>query len=153
MTDVDITGILDRIVSHAMASGQFERVNQHEPKSAPGNGLHCAVWAQRIGPDRRGSGLASTSAHLIFNIRIYMSMVSEPQDAIDPAVMAAVDALMAAYAGDFTLGGLVRNVDIRGIDGIPMTAEAGYLNQDNKIYRVMTITLPVLVNDAWAEAA
>lgn len=152
MTGVDITGILDKIVSHAMASGLFERVNQHEPKSAPGNGLHCAVWAQRIKPART-SGVASLSAHVIFSIQIYLNMLAEPQDAIDPRIMAAVDALMTAYAGDFTLGGTSRCVDLSGMEGVPMSAEAGYLRQDNKHYRIMTIILPLIVNDAWDEVA
>lgn len=145
---VDISGILDKIVSHAMASGLFERVNAHEPKSAPGSGLHCAVWAQRIKP-AKGSGLASLSAHMIFNLRIYTSMLAEPQDAIDPRIMSAVDALMTAYAGDFSLGSTARCVDLLGMEGVPMSAEAGYLQQDSKLYRVMTITLPLIVNDAW----
>jgi hypothetical protein len=33
---LDTVAILDRVVSHALAAGYFERVNQHEPKTAPG---------------------------------------------------------------------------------------------------------------------
>jgi hypothetical protein len=33
-----------------------------------------------------------------------------------------------------------------------MTARAGYINQDNKMYRVMTITLPLVVNDTWLQS-
>jgi hypothetical protein len=64
-----------------------------------------------------------------------------------------IDALFTAYIGDFTLGGLVRNVDVRGADGAPLDGQAGYLKQDEVLYRVFTITLPVVVNDAWDEAA
>jgi hypothetical protein len=59
---------------------------------------------------------------------------------------------MAAYNGDFTLGGLVECVDLLGMTGQRLEARAGYLEQDRKIYRVMTITLPVIVAEAWEQA-
>lgn len=147
-----ISTILDSVVSHAMALGLFERVNGHEPKNAPGLGLTAAVWVDRIEPVR-SSGLASGSGRLVFNVRVYTGMTSEPQDAIDPNVLSAVDALMGAYAGDFDLGGSVRHVDLLGAAGTPMQAQAGYINQDGRIYRVMTITLPLIVNDIWEQVA
>lgn len=144
--------ILEAAVSHALASGHFERVNAHEPKNAPGNGLTAALWAQSLSPVRGASGLLKTSARLVLNVRVYSNMLQEPQDAIDPAVIAAVDALMDAYSGDFELGGNVRNVDLLGQAGVPLSAEAGYLNQDGRMYRVMTITLPLIINDVWSQA-
>jgi hypothetical protein len=86
-------------------------------------------------------------------VRIYASAVSEPPDAIDPDMLAAVDDLCAAYTGDFELGGLVRHVDLLGINGTPLDVRAGYLRQDGIEFRVMTIALPVVVNDLWNEVA
>ncbi|MGV9803925.1 hypothetical protein ACWDTP_38420 [Mycobacterium sp. NPDC003449] len=149
---LDILGILDAVVSHALASGYFEQVNQHEPKNAPGLGLTAAVWADRV-DTVRSSGLDSTSVRLLFNVRLYTSAEGEPADAIDPNLMTALDALMRAYVGDFTLGGLVREVDVRGIHGIGLEARAGYLQHDAALLRVMTIALPVVVNDLWDEVA
>jgi hypothetical protein len=153
---LDIDSILDRVISHAMASGYFDLVNGHEPKNAPSaasTGLVAAVWVETVRPALGSSGLAASSAVVVLSVRIYTSMLQEPQDGIDPAVVKAVDALYSAYAGDFELGGHARMVDLRGAEGQPLQAKAGYLNQDNKLYRVMTITLPVVVNDAWDEAA
>lgn len=149
---IDITGILDAVVSHAAASGHFETVNGHEPANAPGHGLTAAVWADRVTPVR-SSGLASLSVLLVFNVRVYTSAVQEPPDAIDPNLISAVDTLCAAYAGDFTLGGLVREVDLLGQHGQPLDVRAGYIQQDGQLYRVATISLPVVVNDLWTEAA
>lgn len=149
---LDISTILNNVISHAMASGMFERVNQHEPKNAPGNGLTCAVWVDRIAPTQ-SSGLSSTSAVVTFRIRLYSNMLQEPQDSIDPNIVLAVDSLMTAYSGDFDLGGSVRNVDLLGLAGLPLQAQAGYLNQDSKLFRVMDITLPVIVNDVWDQVA
>jgi len=143
--------IIQAAESHAAALGHFERVNRHEPKNAPGNGLTAAIWVQRVAPLARASGLAATSALLTLNVRIYTSMLAEPQDDIDPAAVDAVDALMNAYNGDFTLGGLVRNVDLLGQYSSGLDAQAGYLEQDRKLFRVMTIALPLVVNDVWTQ--
>ena len=145
------SAILAAVRDHAASTGLFEGVLGHEPKSAPGNGLRAAVWVQRIEPT--SSGLDSTSARLVLSVRVYKNMLSEPQDSIDTDLLGAVDALMTAYTGDFTLGGLARNVDVLGIDGDPLSAEAGYLEQDGKMYRVMVITLPLHINDLWEQVA
>ena len=144
--------LFDAVQTHAMTLGQFERVNTHEPKNAPGNDLSCAIWIDRIRP-ATGSGLAATSALVVFNLRIYSNMLQEPQDAIDPNITLAVDALINAYSGDFTLGGTIRMVDLLGMSGIPLESQAGYLDVDGKMYRIVTVTLPLVVNDAWAQVA
>lgn len=146
-----IGSILDAIESHALAAGLFERVGTHEPTNPPGSGLSCAVWVQDVQPVQ-SSGLASTSVRVVFSVRLYSSLLQEPADAIDPDLTAALDVLMAAYVGDFTLGGTVRVVDLRGADGTALRAQAGYLEQDGMVFRVFTITLPVIVNDLWTEA-
>lgn len=153
MMAVNTKSLVDAVVSHAATLGQFERVNSHEPKNAPGHGLTAAVWVQRLGPVALASGLAATSALLLVNVRLYSNMIAEPQDAIDPNLTDAVDALIAAYTGDFTLGGIVRNVDVLGQFGTPLSAEAGYLEQDRKMFRVMTLTVPMVINDAWEQIA
>lgn len=144
--------LLEAIVSHAAASGHFERVNKHEPKNAPGNGLTAAAWVQRIDPVRT-SGLKSTSARVVFTVRIFSNMLQEPQDEIDPNITAAVDALMNAYSGDFSLDGLARNVDLLGQHGVALSAQAGYVPIGNppKLYRIMDISVPVIVNDVWTQ--
>jgi len=150
---MDVLGITDAVVSHAMASGRFEQVNGSEPQNPPSTGgLTAAVWVDRLTPQGRASGLDSVSAVLVFNVRIYASAMSLPSDAIDPDMLAAVDDLCGAYCGDFTLGGLVKNVDIFGGYGQSLDVRAGYLQQDGALYRVLTISLPVVVNDLWTEA-
>lgn len=150
---LDITTILDAAVSHALASGQFETVNGHEPKAAPGNGLTAAVWPQAISPARGASGLATTTARLPLTVRLYTPIVQEPADAIEPAMVAAIDVLMAAYSGDYTLDGLVREVDLLGAYGDPLSGQAGYLMQAGVEYRVWDINLPLICNDLWDQEA
>lgn len=149
---MDTQGILDALVSDAAATGLFARINTHEPKSAPRNGLTMAVWLDRFGPYAVASGLAATSALLIYNARLFTKMTQYPQDAIDPDMIKAVDTLMNAYSGDFTLGGTIRDVDLLGESGFQLEAQAGYVEQDNTLFRVVTITIPLIVNDAWTQA-
>ncbi|MDH6116911.1 hypothetical protein ABH930_000330 [Kitasatospora sp. GAS204A] len=149
---INITGILDALQSHALSTGLFDQVSGHEPKNPPGNGLVCAFWSQAIGPVQAASGLAITTGRLEFNARLYSSFVQQPEDAIDPNLIAAVDTLLTAYSGDFELGGNVRNIDLLGQTGTPLSAQAGYLNQGGKTYRVFTIVLPAIVNDLWGQS-
>ena len=81
------------------------------------------------------------------------AILQHAADAIDPEIMNAVDVLFAAYSGDFDLGGTVRNVDLEGATGPGLSAQAGYLNQDGKLMRIMDITLPVIVSDLWTQVA
>lgn len=150
---LDAPALFAAMESHALATGLFEAVNGHEPKRAPGNGLTAAVWVQFIGPVAESSGLTSTTGLVTFYLRIYQNMLTEPQDAIDPAVITAVDALFTAYSGDFALGGSVRNVDLLGASGTALAATAGYINQDGKLYRAMTLTIPLIINDLWEQVA
>lgn len=146
--------LIDRLASHAMASGHFDRVNQHEPKNKPGRGLTCAMWIDRIEPARGRSGLNATTARVVFNVRVYSNMIQEPQDMIDPQIMDAMDALFTAYTGDFDLGDDDRFIDVLGMtQGHPMYAQSGYINIDNFVYRVLTMTVPIIVNDAWPQVA
>ena len=148
---LDIDTMLDGIISHALASGWFERVNVRtgEPKNAPGSGLTVAVWAQSIDPLPRRSGLATTSARVELMERIYSNMLQEPVDMIDPNVIKATDVLMAAYTGDFSLGGSIAEVDLQGAYGTALRAQAGYVTINQTMYRCMDITLPLIVNDLW----
>jgi hypothetical protein len=84
---------------------------------------------------------------------IYMSMLAEPQDDIDPRLMEATDKLFASLVGDFTLGGQARYIDVFGSEGESLRADPGYISQDGKIFRVMTIAVPVILNDVHEEVA
>lgn len=149
----DVVGtVTDALVSHAQTMGLFETVNRHEFKNAPaGGGLHGNVWFSALAPYPGGSGLNVTAARLAFIFRLYGSMLDEPQDDIDENMIVALDQLLAAYSADFTLDGLVREVDLLGAAGVPLSAQSGYLTIGNKMMRVIDITLPLIINDAWEQ--
>lgn len=147
---LDASSILTKVTDHAARLGIFERVAGHEPKNAPGNGISCAAWFQNV-TGIRSSGLSATTARVEFQVRVYQNFISEPQDAIDPVVVGAVDQLINAYSGDFEFGDTIRNVDLLGNYGVGLSAQAGYINMDGKLYRVVDITLPLIVNDVWEQ--
>jgi hypothetical protein len=151
--DAAINIVIDKVVSYAMASGRFDNVNQHEPKNAP-TGVSCSIWVQTLTPAVR-SGLSATSGVLILSVRIYMSFVQQPFDMIDPQITAAIADLMGALSGDFDFGqeANVRMVDLLGANGTKMTAQAGYVEIDRQVFRVMTLSVPIVVNDMFDQSA
>ena len=149
---LNTTALLDAVATHALSLGLFAVVNGHEPKSAPVAGVYGALWANDIRPAVGRSGLNSTSIRLEFSFRIGTDMLSEPQDDIDLTILVAASALMSAYSGGFALGGQVAEVDLLGAYGAPLSAKAGYLEQDKRLYRVMTLTIPLIVNDLFDQA-
>jgi hypothetical protein len=148
---IGVVDIFDKVVSHAQSLGIFDTVNTHEPKSAPGNGLHCFVVMDRLAPARGNSGLQATTGLLTLLVRVQTQMLSEPQDDIDPGILIACDTLLEAYSGDFTLGDSVRCVDLLGMSGTAMSLTAGYIDIGNTKYRVMEIVLPLIVDQVWSQ--
>ena len=114
--------------------------------------MTAAVWINDLRPIQ-SSGLASVSVRLEFCCRIGLSMLTEPQDDIDPRVMDAVDSMFLALCGDFDFGSQARYIDLLGSDGEALRALAGYVEQDSKMFRVVTIFVPILINDAYVEVA
>lgn len=148
---VAVNALISATVSHAQATGVFRSVNGHEPKAAPGSGLRAAIWAQSIRPVGAASGLSATSGVVTLNVRVYGNMLQKPEDEIDPALLAAVSLLMDEYTGDFTFGGTIRNIDLLGEYGEQLQALAGYLELAGAMYRVMTLTVPCVINDLWVQ--
>ncbi|TMC47637.1 MAG: hypothetical protein E6J20_19410 [Chloroflexi bacterium] len=148
----DFQGLVDAVASYAGQTGEFERVATHEPKSKPGNGMTCSIWYDEIAPVAGASGLSSVSGLITLMMRPQMPFLTQPADQTDPLIMRAVAALMTLFAGGFTMGGIVRNVDLLGEHSQGLRAKAGYLNQDGTIYRVLDVMLPLIVNDLFPEA-
>jgi hypothetical protein len=141
------------VLSEAQALGDFTRARGHEPKNAPGLGLTIAIFLAGIKPSGRASGMSATSGVVTFQARVYNPMLQEPQDSIDPDILTATCDLMAAYSDGFTLDGTVRNIDLLGMEGTPLSATTGYVQQDDRIYRSVDISIPIVVNDLWTQEA
>lgn len=151
-TGIGLTRLTGLLGDHAATTGYFPAGSiLHEPTSAPGDDLCCAVWLLAGEPARGASGLAATTLALTFAVRLYAALPQIANDALDPAMVDALDALLSGYSGDFTLGGAIRNIDLLGEFGTPLSWESGYQKLGARDYRVMTITVPVVINDVWEQ--
>lgn len=136
--------------SHALELGLFTTVNRHEPENDPGSGIACAIVIGAITPVRT-SGLSVTSFRVEWAARCYVPATTRPLDELDPVAAGAACDLMASFSADFTLGGLVREVDLLGSDGQPMQAMPGWLEQSGKKFRTADVAIPLIVNDAFPQ--
>lgn len=153
LTAAAIDAILDQVVSRACEVWDFSRVQAHEPKSAPGVGLTLATFVQQFQPIALASGLDATSARMELVVRLYRPFVSQPEDLIDPDLAKAATAICLAYSGDFDLGGQVRDVDLLGQFGVGLGWRAGYQTIDRTVYRIVDITVPLILNDVFPQVA
>ena len=139
--------LIEAVKSHAQTLGVFDRVTIHAPENAPGSGLSCWFTLGDVVPVQ-SSGLGAVSIEVTLTAHIVTSMLQKPMGAVEWNMLGAVSLLMNAYAGDFNLGGLVRDVNIFA----GLKADLGYLDFQEKSFRIAEITIPLVVNDAWVEA-
>lgn len=151
---IDGAALVSAISSKCSQLGVFDSVTTHEPKASPGRtGTSASVWITSYEPIQ-SSGMASASMRIEVMVRIYTSMLQEPADEIDTSILTACDALMSVLIGDFDLGVPgVRHIDVFGQEGERLRAVFGYLSQDGKLFRVMDVFVPILVNDVYTETA
>jgi hypothetical protein len=139
--------LMQAVQSHAQQLGVFRGgVALHAPISTPPNDLAAWITLGPVAPVI-SSGVAAVSIQVTLLIHLTMSLNTRPLDDVDAALLGAAAVLMNAYATSFTLGGLVREVDIFG----GMKAEPGYLLYEGNPMRTVEIALPMIVNDAWQE--
>lgn len=144
---------LDVLISEAQRLGLFERVNTYESKSQVGSGLSAeVVWMSGPTPVAGRSGLAVTSARIIYGCRIMLDFKTTPEDSIDGAIINAVNLYVNALHGELDLADpLGSHIDVFGMGGVSIDAQGGYLTLDNITYRIATIIIPILMDDFWAQ--
>jgi hypothetical protein len=151
---LDLGTITDALKTHAAASGIYEAVTGHGVVEPHAGGLAWWCMVDDIFPYAAGSGLNTVTACVVYKIITTLNdSTTDPQELVDPLVANGADALLRLYMSNFTLGGLVRNVDIMGAAGVRVSAKAGWMTLDNARYRAMIITLPLIVNNLWDEVA
>lgn len=151
--DVQIKAIMSKVISVVQGLGLLETVNGGQAMHMPGAGLRASVWPGRITSPPGSSGLSKVSIVLPVMIRIFGPARAIQVDEIEDEMLDVIDKLADAYVGKFTLDGLVRAIDIHGRFGQPMTIEPGYLDIQDGTCRVETMTLPLIINNAWEEVA
>jgi hypothetical protein len=144
---VDYAAIFNALETYALGLGVFGTVNGHEPTSPPafGDALVLTLSAGELRPVL-SSGLNSVSYRLEILGRIYR-LDKLGSDAVEPEILSATTSLFTSLAGGFTLGGLIRHVDIYGSDGAQLSAQPGYLPYGDDKFRTVDLTIPLIIND------
>ncbi|HKH19539.1 MAG TPA: hypothetical protein VKB53_01280 [Gammaproteobacteria bacterium] len=154
MTDFDYSlpvTLLEALESTAKTLGIFGRVYPSEPRTAPDSkGLSCAVWFERMDPLKGEGGLNKTTVRIEYTARVYKGVLAEPGN-VEAIALRAAGKVMKALSLDFTLGGTIRKVDLLGAFGAGLGGIAGYLTQDKTLFRVIDITVPLIVDDVWSQ--
>ena len=148
---------LQALADVAWRTGVFETVNIGESKSPPSNeGVTLDMIVSAFEPIQ-SSGLASLSVRLEVHMRILVDVAfAQPQEGPELAALRAADTLCAALASDYTVGGTVREIDLLGSDGQGLRIAPGYVSIGGqgagRVFRVMEVFVPVIINDHWPMA-
>ena len=137
--------------SQAKSLAVFDEVNTNAPIKPPETKQNGVSLSIELGPwtPVPSSGLQMTSGKITFVYQLWSSLMQRPLSGIDPQVLGALAAVVAALSEGFTLGGLVRNVDLFG-----MSAEPGYVADfEGKPFRVVRLDVPVIINDMFEQEA
>lgn len=146
---LDFTPALKRIESMIAATGLFSSVNLHEPKNAPGKDLVCAVFLDEIRPVPQESGQNVTTGCVVFKARVFKPMLSKPEGMIDQVVGHAAGKIIEVLSGDIDLQDNIKYVDLLGATGTALSCKGGYLTIDTTMFRIMDVTIPLIINDIW----
>lgn len=155
---LNVQALIDAVRDLALSTSLFTVINGHEPATPIPDGLDAAVWLQYIGPSKNFSGLSKTAAAVTLWMRIYSKSLSNTAtpadlDAIDPAIGDATSQMIGLLTGGFTLGALVFSIDVLGMDNAaPLSAKAGNIDVSGTVYRIMDITIPLIIDAVWTQA-
>lgn len=150
---LDITPIMAKLVTIAKTSGMFPGgVKRFEPRGQPPSGLSLSLISGPLSATTT-SGLNTASLRWQVDGMIYLPINVDPPENIDVVLMNAAAGYLESLCGQFTLGGLVRHIDIYGSEGDRLSATPGYLEHDQKLYRVNRLVIPLIINSKWSTVA
>ena len=144
----DITNTLHAIETYVQKLGLFQSVAIGEPKSPPGQGFHAAVWMQSVSINMIYAGGDTRESHIV-TLRVYRDMLAEktdPQLNLESEMATLLSKLMESLLGDTDLESTIMSIDAAGMDGAAMSATFGYTDVGGSMYRVIDISVPLIVN-------
>jgi len=144
----DISQTLHAVETYTQKLGLFETVQIGEPKSPPGQGFHAAIFMTSVNIGMIYAGGDTRENHLVM-LRIYRDMLAEksdPQLNLESEMAVVLSKLMESLLGDTDLESTVMSIDAAGMDGPGMTASFGYTEVGGSMYRIVDITIPLIVN-------
>ena len=149
-----ILNLFANLKTQAETSGLFQRVLGHEPRSAPGGGFSYALWIASVTPIPGLGGLAATDGRVEIQARIYVPFLEKSEDQIETDLLRRVLQMIGFYSGEFTASSTIYAIDLQGMHGGPLEAGTfGYIDLGGTICRIAELTIPVLIDNLWTQAA
>ena len=156
MPGFDITSSMQAVQSHLMATGYFQGgVLIGEPKAPVAEftaGVMLGSDAIQVVALTLG---APIERHGIL-VRIYypINFDVDSDEQVELRITQLTSDTMKSIVEDFQLGGTaIRNVDLGGEHGTPLSAQAGFLQIADTQHRIVDITVPLIVDDVATTAA
>ena len=133
------------VLSHLKAQGKLTHVRIGLPKQPPTGELTVAIVMDGI----RTPELVLDARVLVYDlvIHVFRSFLDDGTQT-ELEVARVVGEITEAFAGDFTLGGNIRNVDLAGQYGRSVDVDFDWLVFDGVQFRAAIISLPLIVDPA-----
>lgn len=140
----DITNTLRKVESFLAGSGYFSNTGIGEPSSPPDQ-LSAHIWMTSVDTPEIPLDGGDIQHHVVM-VRIYKPAFEDPTEDIELELSNTLSQLLSDILGDADLGATVRHVDAGGIYGTTLAAQWGHLDQNGRIYRVVDVSLPLVVD-------
>lgn len=137
--------IMHVVLSHLKAQGKLTHVRIGLPKQPPTGELTVAIVMDGI----RTPELVLDARVLVYDlmVHVFRSFLDDGAQT-ELEVARVVGEITEAFAGDFTLGGNVRNIDFAGQYGRSVEVNWDYLAFGDVQFRAVAISLPLIVDPA-----
>jgi hypothetical protein len=152
----NIQSTLDAIASHIARTGYVAEARIGEPSSPPDaiDRLHAAIYmASATVVDLT---LSTTIEQHVVTVRLYRRAAFGQGDdagAVEKEMALAVSQVVSNLIGEFDLGATMRNIDVGGQYGQGIQSEFGYVSIGNTMFRIVDITVPLIVDGSATQAA
>lgn len=142
-----IKATLDALRSYLAAEGWFGSVTIGEPKAPPSSErMAAALFMANI------STIPITLARSMelhgVTLRIYRNTLNDPEEQVETDLADAMSKFMTDIEGDWQLGGAIHHIDTSGAISSGVSGTWGYLDVGGTMFRVIDVSLPLVVDTA-----
>lgn len=152
----NIKSTLSAIASHISRSGYASDVQIGEPVSPPeiNDKVFAAIFMNAASVVELTLG-TTIELHTVTVRLMKRAAFAQGDDAsaVEEELALVVSQVSSNLIGEFDLGGTIRAIDVGGQYGTGVSAAWGYTNISSVIFRVVDITVPLIVDDSATQAA
>jgi len=138
---------LESIQGYLAASGYFHDVQIGEPKQPPAGELAAAIYMSSVNVVLIFANGGTRENHQVM-VRIYLNMLSLPEEDIEIRMAEVVSKVTSDLIGDADQRGTVMTIDVGGMHGPALNIRWGHVDVGGTMYRVADMLVPVIVDDS-----